>query len=571
MCQRKRLQRPLLLSYDILVKGGKNLMSFKVSYLGKEKTFTKRVKIVDLLEKEDHSIICARVNNRLRELTYEIADDAKVEFLTVKDGDAVRIYEASLRYIVAMAFARAYPDLVIRFAYNVSRSVFVQILNPGVFVNPTMVDKVKSEMDKIIEADYPLNRTTYTKEEAVSIYKRFKLNDKLDALEYRPEKTIHLYECDGYYNYMFSRMVPSTGYIKEYSLFYYSPGMILQYPRAEVGGVIPPFEDAPTFGKTLKESHEWAKIAGADTVVGINRHIQRDGIIDFIQLCEARHNRMLAELGEKIVSDSNIRLICIAGPSSSGKTTFANRLRVELLSRGLKPIRISLDDYYLSKSEAPLDEDGKPDLESIEALDIELFNKNMVDLINGEEVQLPQFDFKLGKRVPGRKLKVGLDEPIIIEGIHALNDRMTTLIPRHQKYKIFIAPQAQINLDNTNPVSITDLRLLRRLVRDYKFRNAAFEETISMWPSVRRGEFKWIYDTQEGADYVYNSMLSYELCVMKKYALPLLQAVDTESEYFPVAERLMRMLKYFEDMPDEWVPCNSLMREFIGGSCYEGA
>ncbi len=546
-------------------------MSFKISFQGKEKVFEKKVQLRELIDKNDKSIICARVNNRLRELTYEVSDDAKVEFLTVKDGDAVRIYEASLRFVAAMAFRRVCPGVDIRFAYNVSRSVFIQILNPGVHANPTMVQKIKDEMDKIIAADYPLVREKYSTEEAVKIYKKHNLLDKLDALEYRPEKTIHLYECNGYYNYMFSRMVPSTGYLKEFVLFYYSPGIIMQYPRAEVGGQIPPFEDAPTFGRTLKESHEWAKIAGADTVVGINRHIQRDGVIDFIQLCEARHNRMLAELGEKIISDNNIRLICIAGPSSSGKTTFANRLRVELLSRGLKPIRISLDDYYLPKSQAPLDEDGNPDLESIEALDIELFNQNMLDLINGEEVQLPKFDFKLGKRVPGRILKVGLDEPIIIEGIHALNDRMTALIPRHQKYKIFIAPQAQINLDNTNPVSLTDLRLLRRLVRDYKFRGASAEETISMWPSVRRGEFKWIYDTQEGADYVYNSMLSYELCVMKKYALPLLQNVDIESEYYPVAERLIRMLKYFEDMPDEWVPCNSLMKEFIGGSCYEGA
>ena len=546
-------------------------MSFKLTFLGKEKVFEKKVKLHELIDNKDRSIICARVNNRLRELTYEVSDDAKIEFLDVHDGDAVRIYEASLRYVVAMAFSRVYPDLEVRFAYNVSRSVFIQVLNPGIHVNPTMVAKVKEEMDKIIAADYPLIREKYTTQEAVKIYNKNNLFDKLDALQFRPEKTIHLYECNGYYNYMFSRMVPSTGYLKKFVLFYYSPGMILQYPRAEAGGEIPQFEDAPTFGKTLKESHEWAKIAGADTVVGINKHIHRDGIIDFIQLCEARHNRMLAELGEKIVSDSNLRLICIAGPSSSGKTTFANRLRVELLSRGLKPIRISLDDYYLPKSQAPLDEDGKPDLESIEALDIELFNKNMLDLINGEEVQLPKFDFKLGKRVAGRNLKVGLDEPIIIEGIHALNDRMTALIPRHQKYKIFIAPQAQINLDNTNPISITDLRLLRRLVRDYKFRGASAEETISMWPSVRRGEFKWIYDTQEGADYVYNSMLSYELCVMKKYALPLLQNVDVESEYYPVAERLIRMLKYFEDMPDEWVPCNSLMKEFIGGSCYEGA
>ncbi|HBF67771.1 MAG TPA: AAA family ATPase [Firmicutes bacterium] len=542
-------------------------MSFTLKYLGQEKTFDKNVRLLDLIEKNDKSIICARVNNRVRELTYEVYYDATIEFLTVKDVDAIKIYEASLRFVVAMAFARAYPNLKIRFCYNVSRSIFVQIINGK--SNMDMLRNIEHEINKIIEADYPLKRFVVSKDEAKEIYIKNGQLDKLDILKYRPEKTVHLYDCDGYLNYMFSHMVPSTGYLKEYRIRMYSPGFILQYPRSECGGQIPEFVDAPTFGKTLKESHEWGKIAGADSVAGINQHIAHDGVIDFIQLCEARHNRMLTELGDMIEADiSNIRLICIAGPSSSGKTTFANRLRIELMSRGLKPIRISIDDYYLPKSLAPIDEDGKPDLESIEALDIELFNKDMLALISGEEVQLPKFDFKIGKRVPGRKLRVGENEPIIIEGIHALNERMTTLIPKHQKFKIFIAPQAQINLDNTNPISITDLRLLRRIVRDYKFRGASAEETMSMWPSVRRGEFKWIYDTQEGANYVYNSMLSYELCVMKKYALPLLQAIEQENPYFPIAERLIRMLKYFDDMPDEWVPCNSLMREFIGGSCY---
>lgn len=542
-------------------------MSFTLKYLGHEKTFDKNVRLLDLIDKNDKTIICARVNNRVRELTYEVYYDASVEFLTVKDIDAIKIYEASLRFVVAMAFARAYPNLKIRFCYNVSRSIFVQIINGK--SNMDMYRTIEKEMKKIIDADYPLKRFVVSKEEAKEIYIKNGQLDKLDILQYRPEKTVHLYDCDGYLNYMFSHMVPSTGYLKDYVLRMYTPGFILQYPRAECGGKIPEFIDAPTFGKTLKESHEWGRIAGADSVAGINQHIAHDGVIDFIQLCEARHNRMLTELGDLIEGDiSNIRLICIAGPSSSGKTTFANRLRIELMSRGLKPIRISIDDYYLPKSLAPIDEDGKPDLESIEALDIDLFNKDMLALISGETVQLPKFDFKLGKRIPGRVIKVGENEPIIIEGIHALNERMTTLIPKHQKFKIFIAPQAQINLDNTNPISITDLRLLRRIVRDYNFRGASAEETMSMWPSVRRGEFKWIYDTQEGANYVYNSMLSYELCVMKKYAMPLLQAIEQENPYFPIAERLVRMLKYFDDMPDEWVPCNSLMREFIGGSCY---
>ena len=543
-------------------------MSFTIKYNDQEKVFDKRIKVIDLLDKNNREVICCRVNNRLKELTYAIEEDAKVEFLTISDEDAAKIYESTVRFIAVMAFARLYPNLRIRLTRNVSRSTFIQILNEDVFATTKMRDEIEAEMKRIIAADFPLNRYVFDKKSAADLYKKYGLEDKLEALEYRPEKNVHLYECDGYYNYLFSRMVPSTGYINSFKLNLYVPGMILQTPRAECKGQIPTFVDAPTYGKTLKQAHEWAKLVNADTVVKINEHIHKDGVIDFIQLCEARHNRMLTELGEIIEKNDDIKIICIAGPSSSGKTTFANRLRIELMARGLKPIRISMDDYYLTKDKAPKDKDGKPDLESIEALDIELFNKNMLDLINGEEVQLPKFDFITGKRVEGRKLKISPKEPIIIEGIHALNDRMTNLIPRHQKFKIFIAPQAQINLDNTYPISTVDLRLIRRLVRDYKFRGSSAEETLSMWPSVRRGEFKWIYETQEGADFVYNSMLPYELCVMKKYAQPLLEAVEAESVYFPVAERLLRMLKYFDDMPDEWVPCNSLMREFIGGSCY---
>lgn len=543
--------------------------TFTLKINGEEKTFDKKVELLTLVDDPDKKFICAKVNNRIRELTYEVYYDATVEFLTVKDQDAIKTYETSLRFLVAMAIKRIYPDLEIRFSYNVSRSIFVQILNKGIKATSEMVRMIREEMWRLVDADYPLKRFVVTKEEAEKIYKERGYQDKLEILKYRPEKTVHLYDCDGYLNYMYGHMVPSTGYLKDYKLTIYSPGIIVQYPRSEFGGEIPAFEDAPTFGKTLKESYTWAVKTGSNSVAGINEEIKRDGSVEFINVCEAHHNKMLCELGDMIEKGKDeIRLICIAGPSSSGKTTFSNRLRIELLSRGIKPIRISIDDYYLPREQAPKDENGEPDLEALGALDIKTFNENMLDLINGKEVQLPKFDFKLGKRVPGRLLKVADDEPIIIEGIHALNDKLTPAIPKHQKFKIYIAPQAQINIDNHNPISLTDLRLLRRLVRDFNFRGASAEETISMWPSVRRGEFKWIYDTQEGANFVFNSLLSYELCVMKKYALPLLQAIEKDSQYFPVAERLIRMLKYFDDMPDQWIPCNSLMREFIGGSCY---
>ncbi len=543
-------------------------MSFNITFKGEKKTYEEPITVLDVVG-TDKSIVCAYVNNRVRELTYVLEKDSVVVPLTVKDRDAKQTYEASLRFLVVMAMNNLHPGINIRFSYNVSRAVFMQILTPGVVANNALVQELQEEMEKIVKADYPLVRNILSKEETKKILAKEGYKDKVDILEYRPEKTCHLYDCNGYKNYMYNRMVPSTGYIQKWKVRYYHPGVIIQYPREELGGEIPEFEDSPTFGKTLKRAYEWGVATRFDNIVNINHRIEADGPIDVITLGEQRHNRQLCELGELIEGDKeNIRLICIAGPSSSGKTTFANRLRIELLSRGIDPIRISMDDYYLPRDKAPKDENGEPDLEAVDALDVELFNKNMADLVAGEIVDLPKFDFKVGHRVKGRTLRVPDNQPIIIEGIHALNDRMTESIPQHQKFKIFIAPQGQINIDNHNPLSLTDLRLLRRIVRDYQFRGSSALETMGMWASVRKGEFKWIYRTQEGANYVFNSFLPEELSVMKKYAMPLLQAIEQENPYFPVAERLIRMLKFFDDMPDEWVPCNSILREFIGGSCY---
>ena len=544
-------------------------MAFKVFFNDKEKEYDAPVSVLDIVG-DDKDIVCAYVNHRVRELTYMIDKDAEVIPLTVKDRDAKPIYESSLRFLVAMAMHNIHPHYDIRFAYNISRSIFLQILNPQVTASGYMTRELIAEMNRLVALDLPLVRQIVSKEEAARIFTEDGYPDKVAILKYRPEKTAHIYHCGNYRNYMYSRMVPSTGYIKKWIVKYYHPGIIIQYPRFDVNGEIPPFEDGPTFGKTLKRAHQWALATGCDTIVGINERIEKDGDIEFITLCEQKHNRQLCELGQMIEDErENIRLICIAGPSSSGKTTFANRLRIELLSRGIKPVRISMDDYYLDRGDTPLDEDGKPDFESADALDIELFNQNLSDLIAGFEVDLPKYDFMQGKRVKGRRLSVPIDQPIIIEGIHALNERLTSSIPSHQKFKIFIAPQSQVNLDNHNPMSLTDLRLLRRIVRDHQFRNSSALDTLNMWPSVRKGEFKWIYNTQEGANYVFNSFSAYELSAMKKYAMPLLEEIDSENEHFPVVERLVRMLKFFDDIPDTWIPCNSIIREFIGGSCYQ--
>lgn len=547
-------------------------MSFTVKIGDQEQVFEKEVLLSAIARKidPDRNYKAAEVNGAIRELTYIVSSDAEVRFLDLTDAAACKIYESTLRYVVAMAFARCYPDLKIRFAYNVSRCISIHLLTPGYTASTAMLLKVRHEIDDIIDADLPLVRTIVSNEEAARIYKERGFLDKLDILQYRPETTVHLYACAEYLNYMYGKMLPSTGYLYDFKLRLYTPGFLLQYPRAECQGRIPPFKDAPTFNRALNESYAWSKTAvGSNKVASINEQIRHDGPIDFINMCEARHNRMLCELGQTIEDGiDDISLICIAGPSSSGKTTFANRLRIELLSRGIRPIRISIDDYYLRDVEMPLNDEGKPDYEAIGALDLELFNQNMVDLINGEEVTLPKFDFQVGYRVRGRTIRIEKNQPIIIEGIHALNDQMAPDISNSKKFKIFIAPQAQLNLDDHTPLSLTDLRLIRRIVRDHQFRNSPVEETLSMWPDVRRGEFRWIYDTQEGSDYVYNSMLAYELPVMKKYALPLLQKIPANSPYHLTAVRLIRMLKFFVDMDDTWIPSNSLMREFIGGSCY---
>lgn len=543
---------------------------FKVNAFNRSLSFDHKVKLLNLIDKDDQKkYLCAKVNNRLRELTYEVHYDADIAFLTVEDEEAMYIYENTLRYLVAMAMYLIDPSIELKYSYYESRTLYGILLNSDISMTQELLDRLQKKIDELIEMDYPLIRKIVPNDEAEKIYRSFNMQDKIDLLKYRPEKTVHFYVCNGYYNYMYGYMAPSLGYVKQYRLSLYQKGFIIQYPRSECKGEIPNFEPSPKFGKTLDDSYHWARMVSTDTVTKINHHVEVSGDIDFINLCEAHHNNMLSDLGRIIKSNlDSIRLICIAGPSSSGKTTFSNRLRSELLSYGIHPIRISLDDYYLPKSAVPKDENGQPDLEALDALDVALFNQNMKDLIDGKEVTIPHFDFKMGERVKGATYCVQKDQLIIIEGIHALNERLTYLIPKKQKYKIYIAPQEQINLDNHNPVSLTNIRLIRRIVRDFKFRNASPELTLEMWPSVRRGEFKWIYNTQEDADFIFNSLLFYEHCVLKKDAMEVLSKVESHSPYYIQANRLIKYIKYFLDMDSRWVPCNSLLQEFIGNSCY---
>ena len=542
-----------------------------------EKQVKEGTRVLDLLPKEDKCkyVVC-KIGSQIKELNRKLSarDDSKsIEFLGIENSEAVKAYETTLRYIVAMAFHNLYPQVRIRFGYNASRSILCQILTKGFNVSKA-TDEIRAEVDRIIGENMPIERITVSTAEARKIYEQMGRGDKLDMLAYRPESEVNIYKCGDYYDYLHAYMTPSTGCIFSYNLMPYSPGIIIQYPRSELNAEIPEFVEESTYGRTLQRATAWSNKTKTGTVADINEKVENGKVLDFVQMCEARQNSMLSELGRKIESDiENIRLICIAGPSSSGKTTFCNRVRIELISRGINPVMISMDDYYRDRAEICRIQNAAPnevDLEHINCLDIEQFNQDLFDLINGESVTLPHFNFKTGRREEGRTIRVGEEHPIIIEGIHALNEKLTGSIPKYQKYKIYIAPQAQINIDDHSPLNITDLRLIRRIVRDMNFRGSSAARTIDMWQSVRNGEFRWIYPNQEGANFVFNSALQYELCVLRTKALPALREISYTAPQFLVANRLIKYLKYFRPIDDEsLIPCNSLMREFIGGSCFD--
>lgn len=524
------------------------------------------LKAIDLVKKGSKEIIACKINNKLRDLSHEIDDNSNVELLGLDDSDSIRVYEASLRYLFVMALKKCFPSLRANCDYYVSRSICFKLFN-GEF-KEEQLSVIKNKMEEIIECDFPFVRHSMSMKEANKYYGENGFEDKVDVFKYRPESEVHVYKCDDYVNYMYSYMVPSTGYLTKYNLLLYKGNIVLQYPRADTNGQIPEFNEEKTYEETLQKANKWGKKIGSLTVSDINRNVISNPK-EFIEKCEKRHNDVIKKIGEKIYSKGNIKLIAIAGPSSSGKTTFSNKLRTELEKRGIYPVKISMDDYYLDRSNLTREEEKNIDYEDINLIDIPLFNRHLKELIEGKEVTMPRFDFPTKKSLVGEKIKLKENSPIIIEGIHALNEKLTASIPRDNKFEIYIGPHVQINLDDHNPISVTHLRLIRRLVRDYRSRGSDVSRTLGMWESVRKGEFKWIYGNQEGVDFVYNSVLDYEFCVLKKYALPLLKQVDESKSFYNLSRTLIKYLKYFVDIEDDCVPDNSLLREFIGGSIYE--
>jgi uridine kinase len=538
----------------------------KLTIKNQIREFNNPVYLKDLVKEYPGTYYAALVNNRLRELSYRVSYDAKVEFLDYSFYDSTRIYATSMRFLICMAAYRIYPDLQIKFSNSISMGIYGRAVNT--VINKEMLDNIIKEINKIISEDHDITRKQISIEEATKYYEALGYLDKVETLKYRHE-AVNIYKCDGYKNYMYGYMVPSTGYLKDYEIHFLNPGFLVRYPRREEKGEIPEFSDSPKFFNVLNKSENWAVKLGVDMIYKMNKCIETCDIDKFVELCENRHLEQLDELSNLIIARKNIRLIAIAGPSSSGKTTFSRRLEDTLTSKGMKPLMISIDNYYLPVEQAPIDEYGKPDLEHLNSLDIDLFNQNMEDLINGKEVSLPYYNFKLKKRTWTEAFSIKDTTPIIIEGIHALNNELSKKIAAEKKFKIYISPFTQINIDYNNPINLTDLRLLRRIVRDLQFRNTTPEETLDMWPSVRRGEYRWIYPHIETADYIFNSELTYEFAVLKTYAENALKHIEKGSHHFIQANRLLKFLKYFSSIEGSHVPKDSLLREFIGGSIYE--
>lgn len=536
----------------------------------------KDTSLISLLKEEDKkNYICVKVNGKIKDLTYKVEKDGDydIQFLDLTNEDASKIYSASVRYLVSMALKQVAKNVQFVMFNNISRTLLVKPVYPSTFVvTPKFVDQVIKKVDELVKMDIPFVQMKKSKDEVIQLYKKLGMKDKIQLLKYRKEEKVHYYEAiddqNVYDDYLYSYLVPSSGYLKKYKITYYDPGFIIQVPRSECHGEIPKFKDEKKFALSLYRSYSWLSNNKLDNVTSINHFLKNYSSMELINLCETRMNDIMSLLGNEICSqETPIRLICIAGPSSSGKTSFSNRLVFELMARSLRPVRISMDDYFL-----PLDM-MKPgvSIESVEAIDIELFNRQMDELIHGEKVTLPIYDFKTHMRKQGRTLTLEENQPLIIEGIHALNSATCSNIPSSRKYKIYIAPHSQINIDNHTPISMTDIRLLRRISRDARTRNTDARRTIQMWPDVRFGEFNYIYPTQENADFVFDTFMPYELCAIKNIVMPLLDKITPDHEEYLVATRLKSIIKYFTAIEIDDIPCNSLIREFVGGSSFKDA
>lgn len=513
--------------------------------------------------------VIAIVDGEIEELNKRIHYDVKISPITTRNPLGVRTYIRSITFLLIKAVEDVFPGARVTIEHSLNKGLYGEI-HYSRKINYEDIKVIKNRMENIALENEKIEKIKVKKEEAIRIFSDYKMDDKLRLLKYIDLLYINLYKCGYLYDYFYGSMVPSTGYLKVFDIMFYDPGFILMYPNEENPFEVQRFRDLPKLARVFKETEDWARILDVADVGALNDKASTVEIEDIILIAEGLHEKKIASIADKIYEEKDkIKVVLIAGPSSSGKTTFSKRLSIQLRVLGMKPYAISLDDYFVNKDNIPKDEDGNPDLESIRALDVELFNEQLSKLLKGEEVELPAFNFITAYREPfGKRFRMDSDTILVIEGIHGLNEVLTSSINRENKYKIYISALTQLNIDDHNRIPTTDVRILRRIVRDNMSRGRSAEATLLTWPQVREGEEINIFPFQEEADIMFNSTLVYEMSILKKYAEPLLKDIGKDSGAYIEAKRLLTFLSYFITTDEHMIPKNSIIREFIGGSCF---
>ncbi len=543
----------------------------KIQLNGQTKEIEENKTIAELFKTEiesDDTIIACNCNNEIKSLNYIPKENDNINFVNTLVSDGRKIYIRGLLYIMSKAFCECYPEALLSVNYQLTNAMYCEIDNME--LTQEMIKNVGTKMKEIVKANLPIKKVEMTKEEAEKFYEKEKTLRGILQLDNKEKEEVSLYFCEEYYNYFYGAMPISTGFIRVFEILPYNDGFIIRYPSKRNPHELEKGTASKKMVATLDEYKDIHRILDINTIYKLNKQITSGNAAELVLLAEALHEKKISDIADNIVKRRGVKVILIAGPSSSGKTTFAKRLGIQLRLNGLKPVTISVDNYFVERKDTPLDENGKYDFECLEAIDLKLFNDHLNALLNGEEILCPTFDFKLGtKQYNGEKMKLADDEILVIEGIHCLNDKLTESIPKDKKYKIYISALTVLNIDYYNRISTTDSRLMRRMVRDHNFRGYSALHTLQIWDSVNRGEEKYIFPFQEQSDSMFNTSLIYEICVLKKYLMPLLAQIDNTHPEYSEAKRLHEFLKYFEDIDDKYVPENSLLREFIGGSIFE--
>lgn len=523
-------------------------------------------------ERHEYPALLARVDGKLRELHKAIRRNCRVSFVSMEDSIGRKTYRRSMNLLFLKAIyhvvGRSHLEkVVLHFAVG---DGFYYTVHGDVKLNEELIEKVKTYMQKMVEKKIPLMKRDISTQDAIALFHQYGMYDKEKLFRYRRVSKVNIYDMDGYEDYLYGFMVNHTGYLKIFDLLQFEDGIVLLMPGKEHPDQLKPFAPSRKVFEVQKEAETWAEKLDVSTVGDLNERISQGKMNQLFLVAEALQEGRISRIAEEIAARPTIKFVMIAGPSSSGKTTFSRRLSVQLIAHGLKPHAISVDNYFKSRRETPRDKTGDYDYECLEALDVELFNQDMNRLLEGESVKLPTYNFVTGEReYKEPPLTIGSEDVLVIEGIHCLNDAFSYSLPKEKKYKIYISALTQLNVDEHNRIPTTDGRLLRRIVRDNRTRGTNARETIARWPSVRRGEENNIFPYQEEADVIFNSALLYELSVLKMYAEPLLFQVRREDKEYDEAVRLLKFLDYFLPMPSEEVPHNSILREFIGNSCFD--